>query len=45
MSNYYVTTITIIIIQFNSIQVYLRANLTAQKPVTNLARLHGNTQK
>jgi hypothetical protein len=30
---------------FNEILVYLRANLTAQRPVTLLARLHGKTQK
>jgi hypothetical protein len=34
----------IIIIQFNSIHVYLRANLTAQWPITKLARVHRNTQ-
>jgi hypothetical protein len=28
----------VIIIQFNSILVYLRVNLTAQKPITKLAR-------
>jgi hypothetical protein len=26
------------IIQFNSIHIYLRANLTAQRPITKLAR-------
>jgi hypothetical protein len=31
--------------QFNSIRVYLRANLTAQKPITKLARVHRSTQK
>jgi sugar diacid utilization regulator len=29
----------------NSIRVYLRANLTAQRPITKLARVHRNTQK
>jgi hypothetical protein len=32
-------------IKFNSIRVYLRANLTAQRPITKLARVHRNTQK
>jgi hypothetical protein len=32
-----------IIIQFNSIRVYLRANLRAQRPITKLARVHRNT--
>jgi hypothetical protein len=32
-------------IQFNSIFVYLRANLTAQKPVTKLARIRRNNNK
>jgi hypothetical protein len=32
-------------IQFNSIRVYLRANLTAQRRITELARIHRNTQK
>jgi hypothetical protein len=27
-------------IQFNSIRVYLRAHLTAQGPITKLARVH-----
>jgi hypothetical protein len=35
----------LIIIQLNSIRVYLRANLTAQRPVTKLAQIYGNTQK
>jgi hypothetical protein len=35
----------IIIIQVNSVRVYLRANLTAQRPITKLARVHRNTQK
>jgi hypothetical protein len=30
-------------IQFNSILVYLCANLTAQRPITKLARVHRNT--
>jgi hypothetical protein len=34
-----------VIILFNSIRVYLRGNLTAQRPVTKLARVHRNTQK
>jgi hypothetical protein len=29
----------------NSIRVYLRANLTAQMPITKLAPVHRNTQK
>jgi hypothetical protein len=29
----------------NSIRVYLRANLTAQRPITKLARVYRNTQK
>jgi hypothetical protein len=29
----------------NSIRDYLRANLTAQRPITKLARVHRNTQK
>jgi hypothetical protein len=33
-----VMIILIIIIQFNSIHVYLRANLTAQMSITKLAR-------
>jgi hypothetical protein len=33
------------IIQFNSIRVYLRANLRTQRPITKLARVHINTQK
>jgi hypothetical protein len=33
------------LIQFNSIRVYLRANLTAQRPITELARVHRNTKK
>jgi hypothetical protein len=36
--------IIIIIIHFNSIHVYLRANVTAQRPITKLARVHRNTQ-
>jgi hypothetical protein len=32
-------------IQFNSINVSLRANLTAQMPITKLERFYGNTQK
>jgi hypothetical protein len=32
-------------IQFNSILVYLRANLTAQKPITKLARVRRNNNK
>jgi hypothetical protein len=35
----------IIIIQFNSIRVYLRENLRAQRPITKLARVHRNIQK
>jgi hypothetical protein len=35
----------IIIIQFNSILVYLCANLTAQKPITKLARVRRNNNK
>jgi hypothetical protein len=35
---------TVEIFQFNSICIYLRANLTAQRPVTKLARVHRNTQ-
>jgi hypothetical protein len=31
------------IIQLNSIRVYLSANLTAQRPITKLARGHRNT--
>jgi hypothetical protein len=32
-----IATITLtLIIQFNSIRVYLRANLTAQRPITKL---------
>jgi hypothetical protein len=29
----------------NPIHVYLHANLTAQRPITKLARVHRNTQK
>jgi hypothetical protein len=29
----------------NSIRVYLRANLTEQRPITKLARIHRTTQK
>jgi hypothetical protein len=36
--------IMIIIIQLNSIRVYYRANLKAQRPITKLARRNGNTQ-
>jgi hypothetical protein len=32
-------------IQFNLILVYLRANLTAQKPITKLARVRRNNNK
>jgi hypothetical protein len=32
-------------IQFNSIRVYLCANLTAQRPIKKLAWVHRNTQK
>jgi hypothetical protein len=32
-------------IQFNLIRVYLHANLTSQRPITKLARVHRNTQK
>jgi hypothetical protein len=39
------TIIIIIIIQFNSVRVYLHANLTAQGPITKLAQVHRNTQK
>jgi hypothetical protein len=35
----------LIIIQLNSVRVYLRANLTAQMPITKLERVHRNTQK
>jgi hypothetical protein len=31
-------------IQFNSIRVYLRANLTAQRPISKLAREQRKTQ-
>jgi hypothetical protein len=34
-----------LLIQFNSIRVYLRADLTAQRPITKLARVYGSTQK
>jgi hypothetical protein len=34
----------IIITQFNSILVYLRANLTAQRPIIKLAQVHRNKQ-
>jgi hypothetical protein len=34
-----------VIIHFNSIHVYLRANLTAQRPITRLAQVHRNTHK
>jgi hypothetical protein len=40
-----VSSFPLIIIQFDSIRVYLRANLTAQRTITKLARLYGNTQK
>jgi hypothetical protein len=33
------------IIRFNSVRVYLHANLTAQRPITKAARVHRNTQK
>jgi hypothetical protein len=32
-------------IQFNSIRVYLRANLTAQRPSTKLVLVYRSTQK
>jgi hypothetical protein len=32
------------IIQFNSVRVYLRANLTAQRPITKFARVCRKTQ-
>jgi hypothetical protein len=32
-------------IQFNSVRVYLRANLIAQRPITKLARVYRSTQK
>jgi hypothetical protein len=32
-------------IQFNSILVYLRANLAAQKPITKSARIRRNNNK
>jgi hypothetical protein len=34
-----------IIIQFNSIRIYLRANVTAQRPITELARVKGKKQQ
>jgi hypothetical protein len=37
--------IIIIIIIINSVRVYLHADLTAQRPITKLARVHRNTQK
>jgi hypothetical protein len=37
--------IIIIIIIINSIRVYLRTNLTAQRPITKLTRVFRNTQK
>jgi hypothetical protein len=36
--------VIIIITQFNSIRVYLRANLTAQRQITKLVRVHRNTE-
>jgi hypothetical protein len=36
---------SIIEIQFNSIHIYLRANLTAQRPITKLARVRRNKNK
>jgi hypothetical protein len=35
----------LLLLLFNSIRVYLRANITAQRPITKLARVHRNTQK
>jgi hypothetical protein len=35
----------LIIIRFNSIHVYLRANLTARRPITKLARVYRNKQQ
>jgi hypothetical protein len=32
-------------IQFNSILIYLRANLTAQRPITKLARVRSKKQQ
>jgi hypothetical protein len=32
-------------IQFNSIHIYLRANLTAQRPITKLARVRSKKQQ
>jgi hypothetical protein len=40
-----IVIIIIIIFQFNSIRVYLRANLSAQRPITKLARVYRSTQK
>jgi hypothetical protein len=39
------STDIILLIQFNSIRVYLHANLTAQRPITKLAQIQRNTQK
>jgi hypothetical protein len=33
------------IIQFNSILIYLRANLTAQRPITKLSRVRSKKQQ
>jgi hypothetical protein len=44
INNINIVIITIIIIII-IIRVYLRANLTAQRPITKLARVHRNTQK
>jgi hypothetical protein len=37
--------IIIVIIQFNSIHVYLRANLTARRPITKLSLVCRNNNK
>jgi hypothetical protein len=36
---------SVLITQLNSIIISFRANLTAQRPITKLARVHRNTQK
>jgi hypothetical protein len=41
----FIYVIRIIIIQFNSVRVYLRTDLTAQRPITKLAQAYRSTQK
>jgi hypothetical protein len=40
-----ILVIIVTLFQFNSIGVNLRANLTAHRPITKIARIERNTQK